>query len=352
MKKEKLLFVASLPTKKFNFDGERNKSKDVLNALCKTNKYKITIINFSRNKYIQMLKLIICQLFKNYDRIFISKCIVGGSFALHILNKIKKNKNIFFYIIGNGYYGFDDKTIYFHDISLCNKLIVESENVKESMIAKGANPEKIAIFPCLKPLYDIDFKEKEYKPNQPLKLLFFSRINPEKGLGDIMKALIELNSESKETKFYLDIAGGVSNEPGIKEFNEYVLKTCSEHPFLNYLGMTLRADGLESYKLIQEYDLHVFPSRFKQECAPGSILDMFVAGVPTLSSKFPSYKGLIDDENSILFEQSNYNDLKEKLIFIYNNASKILNTKRKLSHNEYYKYTDEAFLRFLDNINF
>lgn len=343
-KHKKLLFVASLPTKKMNFDGERNKSRDVLNAIKKTGRFKIDIVNLSKNKCMQIFKMLFLYLFKKYDSVFVSKCIVGGSFAIHLLNKIKYNDNTIFYIIGNGYYGFDDKNIYFDDINKCKRLIVESDIVKKSMIQKGAKADNIDIFPCLKPKYDLEYVEHEYTKNQTLKLIYFSRINPDKGLGDLIETIIKINSRFEKPIFILDISGGVSNEPGIKEFNEYVVGECNKYNYLNYIGMTLRITGIESYKTLQKYDLHVFPSHFKQECAPGAILDMFVAGVPTLSSKFPSYITLLNEENSYLFEQCNNADLEKKLLYIYENGYKELNKKRALSFAERLKYTDEEFI--------
>lgn len=350
MKKKKVLFVAALPTKELNYDGERNKSGDILNALKKTDKYDFSIIDLSKNKVLQMIKLIILQMFNRFDYIFISKCIVGGSLALHVLNKIRNNKHVYFYIIGNGDYGLKDKHIYYDDIKKCEHIIVESSEVKESF-KDVFEMDKMHIFPCLKPCYDLDVALKEYQPKQPLKLIYFSRINPDKGLGDLLDVLIKINTRFKDPIFYLDIAGGVSDEPGIKEFSEEVMDICDEYPYFNYLGMTLHIDGIESYKRLQGYDLHVFPSRFKQECAPGSILDMFVAGVPTLSSKFPSYKGLLSEEESFLFEQNNLNDLESKLLFVYEN-NQLLNEKRIKTHSEYFKYTETAFISFLENINF
>ena len=79
---------------------------------------------------------------------------------------------------------------------------------------------------------------------------------------------------------------------------------------------------------------------------------MFVAGVPTLSSMFPSYRGLLNEKNSVLFVQNDLTDFENKLMYVYINASRILNEKRKLSHAEYSKYTDEAFVKFLESIDF
>lgn len=342
--KKRMLFIAALPTKKFNFDGERNKSRDVLAAFRKFYDFKISVINLSKNKLFQLFKTLCSLLFKKPDCIFVSKCIVGGSLAIHLANKIRKKNNCYFYIIGNGYYGFDDKKIYFDDIVSCKKIIVESEIVKQSMIAKGILESNISIFPCLKPSYDLPVLEKHYEKNQPLKLLYFSRINPDKGLGDLIEVLIKINSVFEKPIFSLDVTGGVSKEPGIKEFEKYVIEQCDKYDYLNYLGMSLRINGIESYKIIQNYDLHVFPTRFKQECAPGSIIDMFVAGVPTLSSKYPSFAQLLNEDNSYLFDQGDLNSLEKTLMHVYDNAYLELNKKRVLSHKEYEKYTDKAFI--------
>ena len=67
-------------------------------------------------------------------------------------------------------------------------------------------------------------------------------------------------------------------------------------------------EGIDSYYRLQQYDLHVFPSRFVFECAPGSIMDMFIAGVPSLSSTFKSAESLYLIV-ILSFEQGNYDDL-------------------------------------------
>lgn len=349
---KRVLFVASLPTKKMCFDGERNKSRDVLNAIKKMGEAKIDIIDYSKNKYLQTVKLIIKSFFKKYDSIFVSKCIVGGSLAIHLIHLFKKQRGkVFFYLIGNGYDGFEQKKIYFEDIAKCRHLIVESPIVADSMVKKGNDQKQISVFPCIKPNYDLDVLEKKYPVNGPLRIIYFSRINRHKGLDDLLDVVIRINEESKTTKFVLDVSGGVSNEPETIQFNKEVIETCSKYNYLNYIGLSLKIDGQGSYKRLQQYDLHVFPSKFVQECAPGAILDMFVAGIPTLSSTFPSYKFLLNVDNSFFFEQNNKEDLYNKLIYIYDNQ-KELEQRRFKSHDEYFKYTETTFVKLLNNIGF
>lgn len=334
------------------FDGERNKSRDVLNAIKKFGNNKIDVVDYSKNKYFQTISLIFKSFFKKYDYIFVSKCIVGGSLAIHLIHFFKKHRGkVFFYLIGNGYDGFEEKKIYFGDIAKCHRLIVESPIVLESMANKGVNKNNIVVFPCIKPNYELDVLKKEYFGIAPLRIIYFSRINRHKGLDDLIDSVIRINEESGSVKFILDVSGGVSNEPETIQFNKEVIAVCNKYDYLNYLGLSLRIDGLDSYRRLQQYDLHVFPSKFIQECAPGAILDMFVAGIPTLSSTFPSYKFLLSDENSFFFEQNNKDDLYEKLKYIFDNP-KELEKRRIKSHNEYFKYTETAFIKMLKDIGF
>lgn len=341
---KKMLFIASLPYKGPAFNGETNKSRDVLNAIRKMGETKIDIINYTRNKYIQTIKLILKLFFKKYDCIFVSKCIIGGSFAIHIINIFKKHRGkTVYYLIGNGYDGFEEKKIYFKDITLCKNIIVESPIVLESMIKKGVDDKKMIVFPCLKPEYNLDVLIKEYPSKDPLRIIFFSRITKTKGLDLLMDAIIEINEASKKIKFILDISGGVSTEPEVIAFNEEVKRTCSQYEYINNLNLSLRIDGLESYKRLQQYDLHAFPSRFAQECAPGSILDMFIAGVPTLSSDFPSSVFIMNEEDSFFFKMNSKEDLISRLLFIYDNQP-LLNEKRIKSHERAKLFSESAFI--------
>lgn len=350
--KRKILFIASLPNKKNHFDGERNKSKDILRAIEKINFDKIDIVDYTKNKYVQTIKMILLTIFKKYDYIFVSKCITGGSFAIHLIKKIarKTNKNhIYFYIIGNGYQGFEDRNLYFHDLIECKKVIVESPIVKKSMEEKGL--ENIVIFPCVKPNYKIDFQAKNYEPNSSLRLIFFSRIVKEKGIEDLINAVIEINKKYDSKALILDVSGGYDkNEEGIR-FAQSIEGICKKYSYLNYLGKSFSIEGQKTYVELQKYDLHVLPTRFIQECAPGSIIDMFIAGIPTLSSTFPSAKYLMNEENSFFFEELNYDDLVKQLESIYLNPQS-LSLKRKLSFEEAKKYTIDAFVSFLEENNF
>ena len=351
MKKE-FMFIASLPTKTHYFDGERNKSKDVLNALRKEYGDKFSTINLSKNQYLQVLKMIILSFFIKYRFVFVSKCLVGGSRAIKLLLKFSKKINkerIIFYVIGNGSNGFEDKTIYFDCLKKTACIIVESPDVKKEFVDKKIMAgDKMVIVPCVKPVYSLKPIEKEY-PIETLNVIFFSRVVESKGLMDAILAITELNESSNKILFNLDIAGGIGATKEEQEFLDKVKKISNDKEYINYLGLSLRIDGEESYRRLQHYDLHIFPSKFFQECAPGSIIDMFIAGVPTLSSNFSSAHYLMSEKDSYFFKMCDIKDLKEKLLFIYNNQM-TLNSKRIAANKNYPMYTTTSFINKLNEV--
>ena len=166
---------------------------------------------------------------------------------------------------------------------------------------------------------------------------------------DAITAVSNINEKCGKNMFELDIAGGSGFDEKEQMFLREVKQIANQKSFVNYLGLDLRIEGEESYKRLQSYDLHVFPSRFYQECAPGSIIDMFIAGVPTLSSDFPSAKYLMNKDNSFFFKMNNIADLERQLLFIYNNQT-ALNKMRIESHNNAELYSETHFIHELEMI--
>lgn len=352
MMRKSFLFIGSLPTKKFYFDGERNKSRDVLNALQNKFGKKCSVINLSLNQYAQVIKMVFLSIFFKYDFIFVSKCLVGGSKAIKYLQKFanKSNKRrIVFYLIGNGSNGFDDKVIHYDYVKRARHIIVESPDVELELISKKiVTKESISIVPCLKPNYLIKPVEKEY-PVKTLKLIFFSRVTELKGVMDAITAVSNINERFDKNMFELDIAGGSGFDGKEQLFLNEIKRISSKKSFINYIGLDLRIEGEESYRRLQSYDLHIFPSKFYQECAPGSIIDMFIAGVPTLSSNFPSAKYLMNKDDSFFFEMNNIADLERQLLFIYDNQ-KVLNKMRINCYNNAKLYSESRFINKIETI--
>ena len=99
--------------------------------------------------------------------------------------------------------------------------------------------------------------------------------------------------------------------------------------------------------MLSKYDLHLFPTRFYAEGFPGTLIDFFIAGVPTLSSTFVNSADILSEDDSFFFEINNKEDLISKLLYIYSNQNELL-TKRAKTKDKRKDCSIEKFNLFLE----
>ena len=75
---------------------------------------------------------------------------------------------------------------------------------------------------------------------------------------------------------------------------------CIRDRNINYKGF-LDVSVEDGYKQLSEYDVLLFPTYFKGEGFPGTLLDVFIAGVPVIASDFHANgEVLVDGYNGLL----------------------------------------------------
>ena len=337
---KKVLFISCLNTSKEKFDGERIKCTLIYESLKKF--VDLSVINLSVHKIFNTLRIFLKSLFgkKKYDYIVISKDAHGAN----IIQKILKlsgypfNKVIYFEIGPFLYDRILNSSIKKETFIKDRLIVVETPSMKEELESLGF--ERISVFPNFKPIIDVPFIEMKY-PKESLDLVFLSRIEESKGIYDLIDCLTELNKE--KIRFNLDVYGRPQSDAEEKHIRELEQK----YSFVQYFGM-MEVGSFESYRTLSRYDLHVFPTKYR-EGFPGSIIDFFIAGVPTLSSSFARAHEILSNNDSIIYEQGNNNDLKLKLLDVYNNQSQ-LTKLRKNSYSLREKYSVEAFEVYLQNL--
>lgn len=199
-------------------------------------------------------------------------------------------------------------------------IYVETTTMKKNMEELGFS--NVIVIPNCKKLDILNEKELSCSVSKPYKLCTFSRVIKEKGIEDAIKCIYEINTKNEKIIYELDIFGqiGVEYKKRFLElqskFPQYI-KYCGEIPFS------------ESVKIIKEYDLLLFPTRFYTEGIPGTIIDAYASGVPVLASKWENYSDIIDDEmTGIGYEFENVLDFKEKLYYLMTHSEKIVNMKK------------------------
>lgn len=340
----KILYLTCLISKKEKYDGERIKNTYIFNSLKQV--AQVDTIDFTKSKYFNVLKTLWVGIFrkKKYDLFIISKDPHGANVIQRILNfaKVPSNKIVYFEI-GPFLYdrilkGSIKKETFIND----RLIVVETNSMKNELKSLGF--ENLDVFPNFKNICKVSFNEKQY-PKNTLNLVYFSRIEEEKGIYDLIDCLKSINQQS--LKFTLDVFGRPQNNTEEKR----ILDLCRQNSFVDYKGKLDLIDD-KSYKVLSKYDLHVFPTKYP-EGFPGTLIDFFIVGVPTLASSFARANDILTKNDSIIFKQGDNNDLTNKLKDIYSNQSLLV----ELGKNSYQRkdeYSVNAFnmylKKLLDNI--
>jgi glycosyltransferase involved in cell wall biosynthesis len=334
--KRKFFFIASYGSKKKHLNGESVKSRDVLS--CLKEHYKVTAFNLDTFKYWNTFRFYFSAFFNRRRYVMICKAPTGAKIILKFLRFIHyPQKQIITYFYGFGLTGEYVGKVIPDDLEYCHALIVESPEVKQQFPA-DFHP-KIGVFPCLKHIYPVP-NDAPYQHKDVLKLLFFSRVIKSKGVLEILDATIKANQT--KVRFDLSIAGDITTEP---ETDALIQAAAEKYSFIHFLGPSFTIQGKESYIRFSSYDLHVFPSQFFHECAPGSVIDSFIAGVPTLSSKFHSYENLLNPNFAYFVNKPISSELAIALLAIYHDQETLWK-KRKLCQQETAKYSFDSFFSF------
>lgn len=126
-------------------------------------------------------------------------------------------------------------------------------------------------------------RERHYGP--VYRFCTFSRVQELKGIGDAMEAVEELCAEGHDC--CLDVYGPV--DAGYKEEFEAALAKC---PHVDYKGCVAPE---KSVRAIAGYDALLFPTKWKLEGIPGTIIDALAAGVPVIAAKWQYYDEMLED---------------------------------------------------------
>ena len=228
---------------------------------------------------------------------------------LSIFNRFYK-KRIHYIVIGGWLPKFLEKQeLLEKQLKTFFKIYVETNTMKKRLEEKGF--ENIVVMPNCKELTILDKKSLIYQNEEPLKICTFSRVMKEKGIGDLVKIVKEINCDKKRIE--LDIYGQIDAQQ-TEWFNE--LK--NDFPDFIHYGGTIPFD--KSVETLKNYFMLIFPTRFYTEGIPGTIIDGYAAGIPVLSAKWESYSDVVDENKSgVGYEFNNVKSLKNKLLYCVNN---------------------------------
>jgi len=132
--------------------------------------------------------------------------------------------------------------------------------------------------PNFKRLRILTEEELPTSAGEPLRLCTFSRVIPEKGIEDAVRAVQSINEKAGGQLAVLDIYGPVPEEYRDR-FQELLRRSAA----CRYCGV-VEAD--KSVEVLRAYDLLLFPTCWPGEGMPGTIIDALSAGLPVIARRW------------------------------------------------------------------
>ena len=162
---------------------------------------------------------------------------------------------------------------------------VEAHALVDRLSEKGVhNAEYLPNFKYLD-APDVPIQDSLHTNGEPFRFCMFSRVMEQKGVTDAARIVETLNIQGRAC--VLDVYGPVDD--GYKSDFETMLAEC---PHVEYRGCVLPEKSIET---VAPYDALLFPTKWKLEGIPGTIIDALSAGVPVIASKWQYYNEMLED---------------------------------------------------------
>jgi Glycosyltransferase len=257
---------------------------------------------------------------------------------IYFLSKTKKQK-IFYAVVGGWLPSLLSKKRHLlATLSKYTQVFVETRHMQTELNLLGMN--NVSILRNSKNVSPLP--ENSLQPiHFPIRVCTFSRINSMKGIEDAIEAVNIANAKAKRDSFQLTIFGQV--EPDYEDRFEKLKASFSAG--ISYGGLI---PPLDSVKILQNYDVLLFPTHYFTEGFPGTVVDGFASGLIILASRIPSIQELISEGGQgYTFEMGNINEITHHLLLLLDDSKKSNEMKRN-SLNSFDQFSFDKIFANLD----
>lgn len=216
-------------------------------------------------------------------------------------------------------------------------IYVETEQMKKHLIFNDnlSNVECVPNF-SMRKMSEAPYKY-EVGDFHEFRFCTYSRVIKEKGIPDAIQAIREISQETKEIKLKLDIYGQVWPEYE-KEFEELLKKN---EKWVSYKGV------LDEQNAIPELEKHymlLFPTYYKGEGFPGTLVESLMAGLPAIVSDWKYNSEIIhSDITGYVYSLEDDEGLKKEILKSISNYDSVIRMRSNCIE-EAKKYKPEAII--------
>ncbi|MBS3029892.1 MAG: glycosyltransferase [Dolichospermum sp. DET50] len=223
-----------------------------------------------------------------------------------------------------------------HIIAVCNW-------VKDILIINQVPDEKITVIRqgLCQEISENFVQSSNNTNNQPLRLVYFGRLDPNKGVEILIQALLS----KPQIHATLDIYG-ISQSSSTNSYEKQIENLVQSDPRINFKPPVSAAQVVQTMK---EYDLLAVPSQCL-ETGPMVILEAFAAGIPVIGSNLGGIAELVKHHvNGILVEASSINAWANELEQLCEHRDNLEQLKKGISPPQMMKVVAEKIRLIYQN---
>jgi len=191
------------------------------------------------------------------------------------------------------------------------QLYVETEGMKKRLNSCEIN--NVSIYPNCREKAILNFDEKLKSPS--LRCLFFSLVSLDKGVDNLVSASAIL--KKKGIKHSVDFYGHID-----KNYEDEFRSCIDKNNSLNYYGVFSSIEDNDVYKKLHQYDILIFPTRWKNEGVPGVLVESKIAGLPAIVSNINfNSEIVVNDLNGLVLEKNDPDNLASAIERLHDDRS-------------------------------
>lgn len=183
--------------------------------------------------------------------------------------------------------------------------------------------ENAGYMPNFKAIDPIDVNALQTTHSEPFRFCMFSRVMEAKGILDGINAVRQVNRMLKREAVTLDIYGAV--EADFREKLDSALALSGKQ--CRYCGVV---DTEKSVDTLKDYYMLLFPTHFRREGMPGTIIDALAAGVPVIARDWQYCREMLEDgKTGFIYDFDHPEELADKIMYAVLNSGIVMDMKHK-----------------------
>lgn len=340
MKKNGIAIVGRVAKGVELLDGQTVKTKVLLQELQRQYPERkiICVDTYQYSKHVFSVLIHIVKAFVECEHIFVLLSRNGRRFLFPVLTGMNKvfRRRLYHDVVGGALpQEVKERPALGKQLKQFEVNWVEFHKMKEELEKAGVS--NVEVLPNFKRLHILQESELTDEYQEPFVFSMFSRVVKEKGMGVAAKAIAEVNSRFGKQRAVLHIYGPIDDSYKT-EFNEILeqYKEC-----VSYKGCIPFDKSTE--ELASSYML-LFPSVYRGEGMPGTIIDAFSAGVPVIATDWHFNAELVQNGiTGYCYDWKQPELLKEHIIYAIEHPDEI-NKMRATCLQEAWKYTPDTVM--------